>query len=282
MMTRKYPHKIKHEELIQEVNVLGPWVHGYFNLGNGIIIEDKDILQKKRLFALREYLFNIITDFYGRKKLKDKTLCDVGCNTGYFIYELYKKFNFKNVLGLEPRKSNLDKAEFVSRFFKLPKKKFQLKEFDILDYNKTSPKSDIVIMMGVLHHIDNHIQALKKLYKMTKELCILETMVLTDDLNTNKVSQQLELKDSLYKNKKNKKKFGLIGYKLESDRLDGATIHSGIVGIPTTEVLLMMLKSVGFENAYVYRNEKHYRTYFQSSEWKITKIKIKNNFKSHL
>jgi len=258
-MNRKKLHQIKLEKLIQEVNVLGPWIHGYFNLGNGTIIEDKDILQKKRLFALRDYIFNIISNFYGRKKLNDKTLCDVGCNTGYFIYELYKKFNFKNVLGLEPRESNLKKAEFVSKFFKLPKNRFRLKEFDILDDNKIIPKYDVVIMMGVLHHLDNHLQALKKLFKMTKELFILETMVLTDELNTSKIAKQLELKDSLYKNKKNKKKFGLIGYKLESNRLDGATIHSGIVGIPTSEVLLMMLKTVGFEEAYVYRNEKQLR-----------------------
>ena len=44
----------KKDELIQEINVLGPWVHGYFDLGNGIVIEDQDNLQKKRLFAIRD------------------------------------------------------------------------------------------------------------------------------------------------------------------------------------------------------------------------------------
>ena len=76
------------KKLIQEINVLGPWVHGYFDLGNGIIIEDQDELQKKRLFAIRDYLLDIITKYYKTNNLQDKTLCDVGCNTGYFLYEI--------------------------------------------------------------------------------------------------------------------------------------------------------------------------------------------------
>ena len=46
----------KKGKLIEEINTLGPWVHGYFDLGNGIIIKDKDELQGKRLFAIRNAL----------------------------------------------------------------------------------------------------------------------------------------------------------------------------------------------------------------------------------
>ena len=116
------------EKLIQEINVLGPWVHGYFDLGNGIIIEDQDELQKKRLFTLRDYFIDIIAKFYKKNEIHDKSLCDVGCNTGYFSYELYKKFNFKQVVGVEPRIKNLEKAKFIADFFKLPKKKILAKK----------------------------------------------------------------------------------------------------------------------------------------------------------
>jgi len=37
-------------------------VHGYFDLGNGLIIEDQDELQKKRLFSSRDFF--IIHDFH--------------------------------------------------------------------------------------------------------------------------------------------------------------------------------------------------------------------------
>ena len=62
------------DKLIQEINVLGPWVHGYFDLGNGIIIEDQDTLQKKRLFAIRDYFIDIITKFYETNDLHNKSL----------------------------------------------------------------------------------------------------------------------------------------------------------------------------------------------------------------
>jgi len=258
MINRKISN-MKRDELIQEINILGPWVHGYFDLGNGLIIEDQDELQKKRLFSSRDFFIDIIHSYYKKKDLSDKTLCDVGCNTGYFLYELFKKFNFKKVLGIEPRESNLDKAQFMADFFNLPKKRFELKELDILTDSNELPVYDVVIMPGVLHHLDNHLQALKNLYKMTRDFCILETLVLSDDFNTDSIADQLELKDKIYQVKENKNKFGIVGYKLESDRLDGTTVHSGIVSIPTTEALLMMMNHVGFSNVRLYRSEEQLR-----------------------
>lgn len=284
----------KREKLIQEINVLGPWVHGYFDLGHGIIIEDQDTLQKKRLFTLRDYFIDIIIKFYKQNEISNKSLCDVGCNTGYFLYELYKKFNFKHVTGVEPRTKNLNKAKFIADFFELPKKKYILKKFDILTSAKKLPTYDIVIMPGVLHHLDDHLLALRNLYKMTRELCIIETLVLSDDFNTKNISEQLELKDDLYKLKENKNKFGIIGFKLESDRLDGATMYNGIVGIPTTGALLLTLKSIGFEKVQVYRsdnqlrkdvyNEKSYRNYHSVIiiASKSKKIKKLDQFKNSL
>ena len=46
---------------IEKINMLGPWVHGFFNLPNGITIQDTDNYQKQRLIYLREEIkkFNI-------------------------------------------------------------------------------------------------------------------------------------------------------------------------------------------------------------------------------
>jgi len=241
-------------KLIEEINILGPWVHGYFDLGNGLIIEDQDKLQKKRLISLKKIFEKTIKKYYGNKKIHEKTLIDIGCNTGYFLFELYKKFNFKQVLGLEPRESNLKKAKLISNWFNLSKKKYKLEKFDILS-DQIKQRADIVLFVGVLHHLDDHLKALKNLYKMTKDLAIIETLVLSDEIDIQGISSQLELKDDLYKFKKNRQKFGIIGYKLETDRLDGATIHTGIVGIPNTNALLMMLQNAGFNQIFIIKSE---------------------------
>lgn len=52
-MGRKDVNKMTHEELIEEINVLGPWSYGYFDLGNGLIIEDQDLNLKKCLFLTK-------------------------------------------------------------------------------------------------------------------------------------------------------------------------------------------------------------------------------------
>jgi len=252
-LKRKYT-KIDKSKLIEEINVLGPWVHGYFDLGNGLIIEDQDKLQKKRLLSLKKIFIKTIENQYSNKKINEKTLIDVGCNTGYFMFELYKKFNFKQVLGLEPRESNLKKAKLISDWFNLSKNKYKLKKFDILS-DQIKQKADIVLFVGVLHHLDDHLKALKNVYKMTKEIAIIETLVLSDEFDIQGIASQLELKDDLYKFEKNKQKIGIIGYKLETDRLDGATVHAGIVGIPNSEGLLMMLQHVGFNHTTIIKSE---------------------------
>ena len=247
--------KEKNSKIIEQVNLLGPWVHGYFDLGNGIIIQDKDELQRKRLFSTRDALFKILKKHYSKKELRKKTICDIGCNTGYFLFEIFKKFKIKKAIGIEPRQTNLKKAKFIAKYFNLPKNRYQLKQMDILENSKI-PKSDIVIMPGVLHHLDNHLKALEKIYSITNELCIIETMVLPDKVNTSEIANKLELKDILYQNKKFQNHFGIIGFKLESDIFDGSTIHPGIVGIPTTQALVLMMKHVGFNEVEVFLSEK--------------------------
>ncbi|WP_179371854.1 hypothetical protein [Nitrosopumilus ureiphilus] len=162
------------------------------------------------------------------------------------------------MLGIEPRQTNLKKARFIAKYFNLPKNKYQLKQMDILGKAKI-PNSDIVVVPGVMHHLDDHLKALKKIYEITNELCIIETMVLTDELNSEEIAKQLELEDIVYQDKQFVNQFGIVGFKLESDVYDGATIYPGIVGIPTTQALVLMMKHVGFEKVQVFLSEKQFK-----------------------
>ena len=89
--------------------------------------------------------------------------------------------------------------------------------------------------------------------------------------NTEIIAQYMSLGETLYRDEKNKDLFGIVGYKLETNRLDGATYQSGIVGVLTTKVLIMMMRHVGFDNVRIYHsdqqmqnevyNEESYREY---------------------
>ncbi len=237
-------------DLVEQINILGPWVHGYFDLGDGVIIQDRDLLQKRRLFFYRDCFSEIISSYYGTDKLPGKTLCEVGCNAGYFLSELYKKFNFKKAVGYEPRTSNLAKARFIAHQFAFPSNKYALRKLDVLNLPLRAPIHDVVIFPSVLHHIDDHLLALRNLYRMTGEICIIDTLVLPDEVNTSFMGRTLELKDDCYR-QLGKDYFGAIGYKYEDNKLDGSAFHAGIVGVPTIKALVMMLRHVGFSEVEV-------------------------------
>ena len=115
---------LNHSKLIQEINLLGPWVHGYFELYPDLTIKDSDLYQQQRLFQLKKQMIDIIEEHYGRVALKDKTLCDIGCNAGYFLFELFKHFGFKKAFGYDPKITNISKARFIAKHFSLTKDRF--------------------------------------------------------------------------------------------------------------------------------------------------------------
>ena len=101
-------------------------------------------------------------------------------------------------------------------------------------------------MPGVLHHLDDHIMACKKLYDITSEVLILETNALPDEVETKLMAEFLELKDDVYK--KGASIFGVTGHKFESEYLDGATASSGIVSIPSKNSVYLSLFNAGFRD----------------------------------
>jgi len=88
---------------------------------------------------------------------------------------------------------------------------------------------------------------------MTKELCIVETLVLPETVNTPLMAQTLEIKDDK-KCQFGQTIFGAVGYKYEDNKLDGSALQAGIVGIPTAQALIMMLQQVGFSEISVYKD----------------------------
>jgi len=230
---------------IEKINMLGPWVHGFFNLPNGITIQDTDIYQKQRLIYLRDQFVKIIQNHYSQNILDEKEILDIGCNAGYFLFELFNYFKFKTAKGIDPKKSNIDKAKFIAKSFKLLSDTYKTSIGNLFDI-KEKKQYNIVIMPGVLHHLDDHIMACKKLYDITSEILILETMVLPDEVESKLMAEFLELKDDVYK--KGETIFGVTGHKFESEYLDGATASSGIVSIPSKNSVYLSLFNAGFRD----------------------------------
>ena len=278
------------KNLIEKINILGPWVHGFFDLGDGIIIKDSDELQRKRLLVVSGYLKDIIRSYYHEEKIPELVVGDIGCNTGYFLFELYKEFKCKKLYGFEPKTSNLKKADFIRDYFEISKEIVVLKKYNLLTPPLKIDKLDLVLCIGVLHHIDDIYAACRNLFSLTNDLVVIECMVLPESLNNEDAEKGLEIKDIIYTDhefKKSHASFGIMGVKMESQFYDGATAKSGIVTIPTASALCLVLESVGFVDIELEVNdrifsEKHYndKGYRQMNTAFITARKSNKNNKS--
>lgn len=103
-----------------------------------------------------------------------KTILDVGCGDGTFTFELVEALNPKNVLAFDPASKSIKLA-----IKDTPKKYKHIVKFRVGDIYEMSRfirpnQYDIVVLRGVLHHLDQPTKAIAELSKVAKDVFILE------------------------------------------------------------------------------------------------------------
>lgn len=131
------------------------------NFGDGIVTKAKFDCEKQ----LEGFHFDEV-DF------KNKTVCDLGCNAGFFSIEA-KRRGAIAVDGFDNNKVQVEKAKKVAQFL------HQECRFTKADINHKAFSGffgcyDIVLMLSVFHHVRNPIQVLETLGRLTREVAILE------------------------------------------------------------------------------------------------------------
>jgi tRNA (mo5U34)-methyltransferase len=89
--------------------------------------------------------------------LKDKVICDVGCNNGYFMFRM-AAHNPKLVLGLDPVLHMQAQFDLIQHYAKVPSLHFEL--FGV-EHLPLFPKFfDVIFHMGIIYHHRHPIQQL--------------------------------------------------------------------------------------------------------------------------
>ncbi len=107
----------------------------------------------------RSYLkYNLLKPFFD---LKDKSVADIGCNNGYYMFRMLKE-KPKEIVGFDPSPLYKSQFDFINHFIKSDIAYELLGVEHLAVYEK---KFDTIFCLGVLYHRSDPISTLKSLKK---------------------------------------------------------------------------------------------------------------------
>jgi hypothetical protein len=169
-----------------------------------------------------------------------KSALDLASHQGWFAVNMVRA-GFGRVLGIDARSSHVEDSSLIARTYGLDQLAFR--QGDIHDQTvDNTGKFDVVLMLGLLYHLENPIGALRTCRELCSGLCVIETQVvpgMTGFVDYGSYQYVRPLKGS----------FGVID---EVDDTHGPEASiTGICLVPSLEALVWILHKVGFSRVNV-------------------------------
>lgn len=165
------------------------------------------------------------------------TVLDLASHQGWFAVNMARA-GFSSVLGIDARESHVEDSRLIRDIYGLEQLSFRQGDIHDLDQQQMG-QFDVVLMLGLLYHLDNPVGALRTCRALCKNLCLIETQVvpgMTGYVDYGSYKYVRPLKGS----------FGIVD---ETDETHGPeTGISGICLVPSLEGLLWILHKVGFSD----------------------------------
>jgi tRNA (mo5U34)-methyltransferase len=158
----------KKEQYIELARKLIPWRKGPFNFyGEKIDAEWRSDFKWNRL---KDHVDN----------LEGKTVLDIGCNNGYFLFRMANQ-NPELLLGIDPVIQCETQFKFLQHFAKVPNLHFEM--FGVEHLNSFKQMFDVIFSMGIIYH---HRHPLEQLINIREALkpggqAIIETIGIPGD-----------------------------------------------------------------------------------------------------
>jgi len=121
------------------------WENSMWGKGANSPIEKLATHFRKPTKFRTEYCVNLLKEF-----VKDKTILDVGCGSGFFDFELYTHARPKHITGMDISQNAVNRAQAKAKEKQLDDK-IQFCQGDIL--TDTLPEADLTIAMGLLDYL---------------------------------------------------------------------------------------------------------------------------------
>jgi ubiquinone/menaquinone biosynthesis C-methylase UbiE len=160
---------------------------------------------------------------------------DLASHQGWFAAQMARS-GFASVLGVDARKSHVEDATLIARIHGYDQLEFRQGDIHALDAGRIG-RFDVVLMLGLLYHLENPVGALRTCRQLCNGLCIIETQVvpgLSGYVDYGSYQYVRPLKGS----------FGIID---ETEETHGPEASiTGICLVPSLDALQWLLLKVGF------------------------------------
>ena len=168
------------------------------------------------------------------------TALDLASHQGWFAVKMAQA-GFTSVSGIDARESHVDDSRLISEIYGLDHLSFTQGDIHELDSGQLG-QFDVVLMLGLLYHLENPIGALRTCRALCSNLCIIETQIVPG------ISGYVDYGSYQYV-RPLKGSFGIID---ETDDTHGPEASiTGICMVPSLDALLWTLRKVGFSDVSV-------------------------------
>ena len=164
-----------------------------------------------------------------------RSAVDLACHQGYFAVKLAQA-GFQAVRAVDARQSHVEDCQLIADVFGLSN--LSVLQSDVFDLDRNEMgTSDVVLMLGLLYHLENPVGALRIARSLCRDCCLIETQIVPG-MNGYVDYGSYEFVRPL------KGSFGIID---ETEETHGPEASiTGICLVPSLEALYWTLRKVGF------------------------------------
>jgi 2-polyprenyl-3-methyl-5-hydroxy-6-metoxy-1,4-benzoquinol methylase len=161
--------------------------------------------------------------------LSSHTVLEIGCNAGFWSMQAGRA-GARSVLGLDVSAKNIEQANFIRELIGMDGVEYRvMNAYDVS--REAVGEFDVTFFLGVLYHIDKPIEALERLYDVTKRWAVIDTTLARSDVPE-----------------------GVPILKLQEDVVHDQNFSNRIALVPSKSAVPLLLKHVGFREVYWIQN----------------------------
>jgi 2-polyprenyl-3-methyl-5-hydroxy-6-metoxy-1,4-benzoquinol methylase len=157
--------------------------------------------------------------------LADLSVLDIGCNAGFWSIQAARA-GARSVRGVDVSAKNVEQATFIRDLIGL-----ESVDYQTVPANDVSREAlgefDLTFFLGLLYHLDKPIEALERLYAVTKRWAVVDTTLARSDVPD-----------------------GVPVLKLEEDVVHDQNISNRLALVPSKSAVPLLLKHAGFREVF--------------------------------